>query len=139
MNEINDKLKSVKTVIFTYSGNPQITNPAPGNNELPQIISFGKLELMEKNGVKEKSYPNPQPKPYNVTHEHKYIQYCNVMDPAFKFYVAALCLWVFGTIFHIFWTWCVRKDYSTHLQKIILFVPIYFLAYTLIDYVYYMS
>mmetsp|Transcript_25191 Transcript_25191/g.29031 ORF Transcript_25191/g.29031 Transcript_25191/m.29031 type:complete len:208 (-) Transcript_25191:429-1052(-) len=46
-------------------------------------------------------------------------------------------MWGLATILHIFWTWCLKKDQSMHLQKIMLFVPVFFLGYTLIDYVYF--
>lgn len=137
LNLIDQNLQNIHGVIFTYSGNPQITNPAPSGNTYPEVISFGKLETLKQSNIESYSYPNNVN--YKITHQHNYYQYWDVMSPAFKYYVAVLWFWGFITISHIFWTWCIKKDYSTHLQKIILFVPIFFTSYTLIDYVYFLS
>lgn len=94
--------KQVKGVIFTYSGNPQITSPAP-DNELPLIISFAKIEDIKLYKVEELSFPLSEDN--TINHNHEYEQFCSVMNPAFKYYIVALCLWGFGTMFHIFWTW----------------------------------
>jgi hypothetical protein len=59
------------------------------------------------------------------------------MNPAYKYFITVICFWGMITVFHVLWTWCLRKDYSKHIQKIMLFIPIFFLAYTLIDYVFY--
>jgi len=61
------------------------------------------------------------------------------MHPAFKFYIISISLWGLITVFHIFWTWCIKKDHSKHLQKILLFIPVFFAGYTLIDYIFYYS
>lgn len=59
------------------------------------------------------------------------------MNPAFKFYLIAISTWGLITVFHVLWTWILRKDYSQHLQKILLFIPVFFAGYSLIDYVYF--
>lgn len=40
---------------------------------------------------------------------------------------------------HVLWTWILKKDYSKHLQKILLFIPVFFAAYTLFDYIYFLG
>jgi hypothetical protein len=59
-------------VVFTYEGNPQISNPAP-DNSFPKIISFAKDEIMKTNNVSSISYPNS--KDSIVTLSHNYYDY----------------------------------------------------------------
>ena len=134
LNLINQSYKRFKGIVFTYKGNPQITSGAP-KSDIPSIISFAKEEIVQEKNIESYSYPKSTN--YKIVHSHTYIEHWDVMIPANKFYIVSLCLWVLSTIVHIFWTWWIKKDYSTHLQKIILFVPIFFLGYTLIDYVFY--
>jgi hypothetical protein len=136
LEKIPKALEMIKGVIFTYSGNPQISSPAPDQN-LPEIISFAKKSEIVENKVKEQSFPTSGD--FYFEHKHSYIQYCDIMHTSFKFYITAVSLWGLITVFHILWTWFIKKDFSKHLQKIMLFVPIFFVGYTLIDYVYFMS
>jgi hypothetical protein len=134
LNSINLDMPLVESVIFTYSGNPQITSKAP-ENENPRIISFAKKEELLQKGILNMTFP--QETTNTIIHSHVYESFCYIMNPTFKFFITVICLWGLITIFHILWTWCLRKEYSKHIQKIMLFIPIFFLGYTLIDYVYY--
>jgi hypothetical protein len=84
LDAIANKLQVVKGIIFTYSGNPQISNPAP-DHELPKIISFAKAMEIMNNNVTSMSFP--QSADYTIAQEHMYVEHCSVMEPAFKFYV----------------------------------------------------
>lgn len=137
LNLLNSKYKdSIKGVVFTYEGNPQISNPAP-DNAFPKIISFAKDEIMKTNNVSSISYPNS--KDSIVALSHNYYDYWYIISPAFKFYIIAIWLWGLSIILHVVWTWWLKKEHSTHLQKTLIFIPIFFLVYNLLDYIYYNS
>lgn len=84
LETIATKLQIVKGIIFTYSGNPQISNPAP-DYDLPKIISFAKAMEIMNNNVTSRAFPNSAD--YTIAQEHMYVEYCSIMNPAFKFYV----------------------------------------------------
>jgi len=136
LNTIYKDLPLVKSVIFSYEGTPHIPSPAPDKTS-PEIISFGRgIDIREINLSK---YSFPRSDEYFIEHSHKYTEFCEVMNPSFKFYLIAIAIWGLITVFHILWTWILRKDYSKHLQKILLFIPVFFAGYTLIDYVFFLS
>lgn len=72
LNKIPASLPAIKGVIFTYSGNPQISSPAP-DQTLPEIISFAKKSEMDENKIDERSFPVSDE--YYFEHEHSYIQH----------------------------------------------------------------
>ena len=133
---IEKNLTEVEGIIFTYSGSPQITSAAP-HQSLPKIISFAKKSDVDADSVKDKTFPSS--KDFTLKHEHIYIEYCEVMNPAFKFYLISISIWGLITVFHILWTWIIKKDHSKHIQKILLFIPLFFAAYTLLDYIFFLS
>ena len=121
-------------VIFTYDGSVQISHAAP-NNPIPSVISFAKADTISYYNVSTMSYPYSDQ--YKITLSHFYLEYCDIMVPAYKFYIISLSLWGLWIIFHVLWTWCIKKEHSTHLQKILLFIPVFFLGYSLLDFIYY--
>lgn len=102
LDKIDKELQRVHGVVFTYTGNPQISNPAP-DNSLPLIISFAKTTDLFAGDVQNRTFPLSTD--YRIQLEHKYIEHCDVMKPAYKFYVIAISIWGLATIFHILWTW----------------------------------
>lgn len=72
LNKIPSSLPGIKSVIFTYSGNPQISSPAP-DQALPEIISFAKKTEIDENKIQDRSFPVSDE--YYFEHEHSYIEH----------------------------------------------------------------
>ena len=135
---IDEHLDDVKSVIFTYSGNPTISKPAH-RNDRPYIISFIKKEIVHEQGIKNKSYPDPKPRVYTIVHSHRFTEHCHLMKVVYPFYILGIIFLAFETAFYLVYTWYIRRRSSRFLQKALSLVPLYLLAYILIDFVYYMT
>lgn len=87
LKALNNSLPSIKGIVFTYGGNPQITNSAP-STETPKILSFMKDTLIDENQIGNRSFPMNTDS--IVVQSHFYKEYCDVMLPAYKYFIIAL-------------------------------------------------
>lgn len=127
---ISDNKEVILGVIFTYEAGIQIENGADEYNVT--ILSFARNSTMSP--AREFSFPQ------NVDllseHSHTFFNYCQIMDPIYAYYYAVVSLWALAFLFHSLWTWVHRRQHSLTLQKIMVIIPIFFLAIVLLDYMF---
>jgi hypothetical protein len=52
------------------------------------------------------------------------------------FLLVVFMFWGLITVLHFTWTWVLYRQHSIYIQKLLLFLPIFFIIDNLIDYVY---
>ena len=90
-------------------------------------------------GIDQKSYPNPTPSNFTIDHYHRFYGQCGPIEYVYPFYIFGIIYLAFETAFYLMYIYCMREESSKFLQKALSLVPLYLLAYILIDFVYYMK
>jgi len=126
----------INSVIFTYSG-PIAVDRLDETLENVKIISFIRKSSID--WAEEYSYPNPNPEAgqFSPIHSHEYSDRCYLMQGTETLLLlVTFMIWGLIAVLHFTWTWVLYRQHSMCIQKLLLFLPIFFIVDNLINYVF---
>lgn len=139
LNSINTNTETLKigSIVFTFSTTISITSRADAYDKAPLIISFSPQRNVTN--YQNVSYPeaaNEGRVAASFVHTHQFIERCYLMEDWTTWIMVTFIVWGTLAVLHFAWSWILYRQYSIYLQKVILFIPLFFIIDNLIDYVY---
>ena len=123
----------MESVIFYFDTTIQIGDRATDQDNL-QILSFARQARIQD--LKELSFPISNALESKVKFTHYFVEHCSIMKTADNLLFFVFIFWGLITVLHFTWTWIMYKQHSKYIQKLMIFIPIFFIIDNLIDYVY---
>jgi hypothetical protein len=70
---------------------------------------------------------------------HEFTGNCWLMDKTILWVMIVFIVWGLAFVLHFLWTWILYRSHSMYIQKLMIFIPIFFIIDNLVDYVYWKS
>jgi len=97
----------------------------------PKVISFANLNHQNFGSIKNAVYPISTNS--TVAHTHEFIENCIIMTSKTYFYLIFVLTWTFLLIIHLLWNCIFQRAQIKYLQKLLIFIPSFYIINCLID------
>lgn len=123
---------NIQGVIFTFSGMITIDWKAYGL-DYPKILSFAWSDT-NLSKLQNELFPKGTEAWIDMTHTFE--NECPIITEYLYLYLIFVLSWTFIILFHLIWTYVFMRNNGKYLQKLLIFIPSFYVINCLMDYLF---